>query len=162
MSRKGDALREMRMSTRVRYGTRALVDIAEHRGNGPVCLRDIARRQGVSQPYLEQLILLLKAAGLVRSIRGARGGFILAREPAEISMIEVMATLGWESEVVDCVGDPESCSRAGECTVRGFWCRLSDAVEKVVGSTTLADLMQDEHVTLDDRHCRPGNRRAGC
>ncbi|MEW6458364.1 MAG: Rrf2 family transcriptional regulator [Bacillota bacterium] len=151
----------MRMSTRVRYGTRALVDIAEHHGNGPVCLRDIARRQKVSQPYLEQLILLLKAAGLVRSIRGARGGFVLARDPAEISMIEVMTTLGWESEVVDCVGDPGSCSRADACGVRNFWCRLSDAVAKVVGSTTLADLMQKQAETSNS-HCRPGYRRAGC
>ncbi|ACA60059.1 RrF2 family transcriptional regulator [Candidatus Desulforudis audaxviator] len=151
----------MRVSTRVRYGTRALVDIAEHHGNGPVCLRDIARRQKVSQPYLEQLILLLKAAGLVRSIRGARGGFVLARDPAEISMIEVMTTLGWESEVVDCVGDPGSCSRAGACGMRDFWCRLSDAVSKVVGSTTLADLMQEQAETSNS-HCRPGYRRVGC
>lgn len=151
----------MRMSTRVRYGTRALVDIAEHHGNGPVCLRDIAGRQKVSQPYLEQLILLLKAAGLVRSIRGARGGFILARDPAEISMVEVMTTLGWESEVVDCVGAPGSCSRSDACSVRDFWCRLSEAVVKVVGSTTLADLMQEPAETLNNQ-CRPEYRRAGC
>lgn len=152
---------EMRMSTRVRYGTRALVDIAEHHGNGPVCLRDIAHRQKVSQPYLEQLILLLKAAGLVRSIRGARGGFILARDPAEISMMEVMTTLGWEAKVVDCVGDPGSCSRADACGMRNFWCRLSDAVSKVVSSTTLADLVQEQAEMLNNQ-CRPENRRAGC
>ncbi|MBE0466238.1 MAG: Rrf2 family transcriptional regulator [Candidatus Desulforudis sp.] len=135
----------MRISTRVRYGTRALLDIAENCDNGPVCLRDIARRQGVSQPYLEQLILLLKAAGFVRSVRGARGGFLLAREPDEINMAQVVATLGWETEVVDCVGDPGTCSRSDECGVRGFWSRVSKSVENVLVSTTVADLMHRKH-----------------
>jgi Rrf2 family protein len=131
----------MRISTRVRYGTRALLDIAEHCDNGPVCLKDIARRQGVSQPYLEQLILLLKAAGFVRSVRGARGGFLLARDPSEINMAQVVATLGWETEIVECVGDPGTCSRAGECGVRDLWRRVSQSVESVLQSTTLGDLM---------------------
>jgi Rrf2 family protein len=131
----------MRISTRVRYGTRALLDIAENCDDGPVCLKDIARRQGVSQPYLEQLILLLKAAGFVRSVRGARGGFLLTRDPGEINMAQVVATLGWETEVVECVRDPDTCTRSGECGVRDFWRRVSKSVESVLVSTTLADLI---------------------
>lgn len=131
----------MRISTRIRYGTRALLDIAENGDNGPVCLRDIARRQGVSQPYLEQMILLLKAAGFVRSIRGARGGFLLAREPAEIRMDRVVVALGWETESVDCVGDPGTCVRSAECGVRNFWSEVSGSVESVLVATTIADLV---------------------
>lgn len=131
----------MKISTRVRYGTRALLDIAENDGNGPVCLKDIARRQNVSQPYLEQLILLLKAGGFVKSVRGARGGFLLARDPAEIKMAQVVASLGWQTELVDCLGNPGDCPQYTVCGVRDFWRQISDAVDNVLVATTVADLI---------------------
>ncbi len=135
----------MRISTRVRYGTRALLDIAEHSGNGPVSLKEISKRQKISQPYLEQLILLLKAAGYVRSIRGAKGGFLLSCDPGKVNMAQIVSTLGGEFEVVDCLKDPENCERFAECNVYNFWHRLSDAVSEILESTTLADLINGEN-----------------
>ncbi|MDA8096556.1 MAG: Rrf2 family transcriptional regulator [Desulforudis sp.] len=134
----------MKLSTRIRYGTRALVDIARFGGDGPVSLRDIARRQDVSQPYLEQLILLLKAAGLVRSIRGARGGFLLAKNASEVTAAEIVTVLGGNITIVDCVGDPDVCSRAEDCVLRDLWADVSYAINDVLGSTTLASLVEKE------------------
>jgi Rrf2 family protein len=134
----------LKLSTRIRYGTRALVDIARYDGNGPVSLRDIAKRQDVSQPYLEQLILLLKAAGLVRSIRGARGGFLLAKDASQVTVAEIVTVLGGSIMVCDCVGNPEVCARAEDCVLRDLWTDVSCAVTDVLGSTTLRSLVEKE------------------
>ncbi len=134
----------MKISTRIRYGTRALVDIALNGTETPVSLRDIAGRQDVSQPYLEQLILVLKAAGLVRSIRGARGGFVLAIDPKEVTLAEIVSALGGNITVVDCVRNRDVCVRSNDCVLREVWAEVSSAVSGVLDSTTLADLVERE------------------
>ena len=97
----------MRLSTRGRYGTRLMVDLAQHYADGPVSLAEIAKRQDLSAKYLEQLIILLKGAGLIRSVRGRRGGYMLARRPEEISVGEIVETLEGKLSLVDCVLEPE-------------------------------------------------------
>lgn len=132
----------MKLSTRGRYGLRALLDLAVHQGEGMVLLKDIARRQEVSLPYLEHLITPLIAAGLVKSTRGARGGVLLVRPPAQVTLTEVVQLLEGSIAPVDCVNDPRVCSRSASCVTRDVWIQIKDAMTQVLDSTTLQDLVE--------------------
>ena len=132
----------MKLSTRGRYGLRALLDLAVHQGEGMVLLKDIARRQEVSLPYLEHLITPLITAGLVKSTRGARGGVLLIRPPAEVKLTEIVLLLEGSIAPVDCVNDPKACSRAASCVTRDIWIQIKDAMTQVQDSTTLQDLVE--------------------
>ena len=132
----------MKLSTRARYGTRALLDLALHKGKGLVLLKDIARRQEVSLPYLEHLIAPLVAGGLVKSTRGARGGVLLLRSPVEIKLSEVFQLLEGSVAPVDCVNDPKACHRSAFCVTRDVWIEMKSAMIQVLDSTTLQDLVE--------------------
>ena len=132
----------MKLSTKGRYGLRALLDLALHRGEGLVLLKDIARRQEVSLPYLEHLIAPLIAAGLVKSTRGARGGVLLLKPPSEIKLGEVVQLLEGSIAPVDCVNDPELCHRSSFCVTRDIWVEMKEAMSRVLDSTTLQDLVE--------------------
>jgi len=132
----------MKLSTRARYGTRALLDLALHSGEGPVLLKDIAQRQQISSMYLEHLITPLVAAGIIRSIRGARGGVWLAKPPQEIKLLEVVRLLEGSLALVECVNDPKCCPRSGFCVTRDIWGELKRAMNGVLESTTLQDLVE--------------------
>jgi len=132
----------MKLSTRGRYGTRALLDLALHGGKEPVPLKDIARRQQISLLYLEHLITPLVAAGMIRSTRGARGGVQLARPPQEIKLSEVVGLLEGSIAPVDCVNDPKACPRSELCVTRDIWIELKEAMDGVLESKTLHDLVQ--------------------
>jgi len=132
----------MKLSTRGRYGLRALLDLAVHQGEGMVLLKDIARRQEVSLPYLEHLITPLIAGGLVKSTRGARGGVLLLKPPAEVKLTEVVQLLEGSIAPVDCVNDPRVCSRSASCVTRDIWMQIKDAIIRVLDSTTLQDLVE--------------------
>ena len=132
----------MKLSTRGQYGTRALLDLSLHRGQGPVLLRDIARRQQIPLQYLEHLIAPLIAGGILRSIRGARGGVSLARAPEEIRLSEVVRLLEGSIAPVECVDNPEACNRSELCVTRDIWGELKQAIDGVLESTTLKDLVE--------------------
>jgi len=132
----------MKLSTRGRYGVRALLDLALHRGEGLVLLKDIARRQEVSLPYLEHLITPLMTAGLVKSTRGARGGVSLLKPPSEIKLSEVVQLLEGSIALVDCVDNPGLCQRSGFCVTRDIWVEMKEAMSQVLDSTTLQDLVE--------------------
>jgi len=132
----------MRLSTKGRYGLRALLDLALHRDEGSVLLKDIARRQEVSLPYLEHLIAPLIAAGLVKSTRGSRGGLLLLRSPAEIRLSEIIQVLEGSIAPVHCVNDPKLCHRSGLCVTRDIWIEMKMAMSQVLDSTTLQDLVE--------------------
>jgi len=132
----------MRLSTKARYGARAMLDLAIRSGEGPVLVREIARRQGFSARYLEQLLLPLKAAGLVRATRGARGGFSLARSPSEIKLSEIIQIMEGSMAPVECVDNAGVCSRADLCITREVWGEMKKAMEGVLESTTLQDLVE--------------------
>ena len=132
----------MKLSTRGRYGVRALLDLAVHEGEGLVLLKDVARRQEVSLPYLEHLITPLVAAGLVKSTRGARGGVLLLRSPSEINLGEIIQLLEGSIAPVDCVNDPKLCHRSGSCVTRDIWIEMKIAMSQVLDSTTLQDLVE--------------------
>jgi Rrf2 family protein len=118
------------------------LDLAVHQGEGMVLLKDIARRQEVSLPYLEHLITPLIAAGLVKSTRGARGGVLLVRPPAQVTLTEVVQLLEGSIAPVDCVNDPRVCSRSASCVTRDVWIQIKDAMTQVLDSTTLQDLVE--------------------
>jgi Rrf2 family protein len=121
---------------------RALLDLALHQGEGLVLLKDIARRQEFSLPYLEHLITPLIAAGLVKSTRGARGGVLLLKPPSEIKLSEVVQLLEGSIALVDCVNDPKVCHRSASCVTRDIWIEMKRAMSQVLDSTTLQDLVE--------------------
>ena len=130
----------MRLSTKVRYGVRAMLDLALHPGASSVSSRDVAQRQAVSEKYMGQLLAQLRTAGLVRSVRGQGGGYRLARSPEKIDLLDIVLAFEGSVAPVECVDDPESCERAPTCVARQFWCELKEAVEKPLRKTTLTDL----------------------
>ena len=132
----------MKLSTRARYGTRALLDLAQHQGDEPVQLKDIASRQNISLHYLEHIIAPLVGAGIVRSTRGARGGLQLIRHPEELKLSEVVQLLEGAITPVDCVSNPESCSRSDLCVTREVWSELKKAMDETLNSITLQDLVE--------------------
>ena len=132
----------MKLSTKGRYAMRAMLDLALHYGEGPILLKDVAKRERISERYLEQIILPLKAAGLVNSTRGARGGFILAKPPSQIRLIEVMQVSEGSIAPVECVSDPEVCSHASLCVTRDIWSEMKKAMDGILESTTLQDLVE--------------------
>jgi Rrf2 family protein len=132
----------LKLSTKSRYGLRAVYDLAQRYGKGPVPLKEVAERQGLSEQYLEQLFLNLRRYGLVRSVRGSRGGYALGRPPGEITVGDVVRALEGPIAPVDCVSEeqPEDCQRADYCVARLVWARLRDAIAAVLDSVTLEDM----------------------
>ncbi len=132
----------MKLSTKAQYGMRAMLDLALHQGRGPILVKDIAKRQELSENYLEHLVLSLKAAGLVNSTRGARGGYSLAKPPARIKLIDVIQALEGSLALVECVNAPRVCQRANSCVTRDIWSEMALAMKGVLKSTTLQDLVE--------------------
>lgn len=134
----------MKLSTKARYGVRAMLTLALDYGKGAVPLRSVASRQAVSEKYLEHLMAVLKSAGLVRSVRGTHGGYCLARPPDQVDLREIVRTLEGSIAPVDCVDDPGLCDRADGCAARDVWKRMEQAISDVLGSTTLQDLVRHQ------------------
>ncbi len=132
----------MKLSTRGQYGTRALLELALHHGRGPVPLKDIAQSQQISLQYLQHLITPLIAGGIIGSTPGARGGVWLARSPREIKLSEVIGLLEGSIAPAECVNDPRYCSRSDLCVTRDIWGELKKAMDGVLESTTLQDLVE--------------------
>ncbi|HOV80231.1 MAG TPA: Rrf2 family transcriptional regulator [Bacillota bacterium] len=136
----------MKFSTRARYGLRAMVDLASNYSpDEPMPLAQVAERQGISEGYLEQLMTFLRKGGLVRSVRGAQGGYLLAREPARITAGEIIRCLEGPLSPTDCVNeeDPGMCGRADACVTRILWEKVRDSVASVLDNTSLEDLCRD-------------------
>ena len=132
----------MKLSTKGRYGARAMLDLALHYGEGPIPLRDIAKSQEISERYLQHLMVSLKIGGLVNSKRGARGGLVLAKPPSQTRLSEIIQILEGSIAPVGCVDDPKVCSRVDTCTARDIWKEMTEAMIGVLESTTLEDLVQ--------------------
>ncbi|MBN1376425.1 MAG: Rrf2 family transcriptional regulator [Dehalococcoidia bacterium] len=132
----------MRISTKGRYATRALLDIARRYGKSPVLLKDISARQGIPLRYLEQIVRPLVSAKIIKTRRGPGGGVMLAKPPQKIRMIDVIQLLEGPLSPIECVGDREYCTRAPQCAVRELWSDLARAMSGVLESTTLQDLLE--------------------
>ncbi len=131
----------MRLSTRTRYGIRALLELAENQGSGPLQLKIIARRQDISVKYLDQLMAILKSAGFVRSIRGAKGGYMLAKAPVQIKLSDVFCCLEGPVVTVECTENENYCARSADCVARQVWTQLQEAIMAVLQSITFQDLV---------------------
>ena len=132
----------MKLSTRSRYGTRLMLELAQHYTEGPIPLGDIAKRQGVSVKYLEQIIIPLKRAHFIESVRGPKGGHILTKPPEEITVGEIVVLLEEGSSLVECIEDTTVCERADICPTRLLWKEVSEAMLNKLQTVTLADLVQ--------------------
>ncbi len=132
----------MKLSTRSRYGARMMLDLARHYNSGPVQIGEIAKREGISVKYLEQLIIPLKQAKLIKSIRGPKGGHMLAKPPDEISLGDIVRALEGHIELVDCVSEPGTCERSLNCATRGAWEMATKAMYKELDSMTLSQMTE--------------------
>ena len=131
----------MKLSTRSRYGTRMILDLAQHHGQGAIQLGEIAKRQNISLKYLEQIIRPLKKANYVKSFRGAKGGHMLNKPPGEISVGEIVALLEGGDTLVQCDKDPSTCDRKDYCLTRYLWQEAAKAMYEKLATITFADLM---------------------
>jgi len=142
----------MKISTKGRYGLRTLMDIAVHQAKGPVNLNDIAGRQGISAKYLWQIVNLLKTAGLVRGTRGPKGGYILLRDPSAITLLDVIQVLEGPVSLVECVDDPEYCSRTENCVAHSVWDEVSQAIRGALQKITLSEILRRHAVAGSASH----------
>ena len=134
----------MIISTKGRYGLRAMFELAKAFGEGPLSLREIACKQGLPEPYLEQIFPALKKAGLVAARRGAGGGYGLALPPGEISVGSVLVALEGELTPAECAGGDAACENAGCCTTHIIWQRIYDGINGVINGITLQDMVDDD------------------
>lgn len=135
----------MKLSTKGRYGVKAMFELALSYGDGPIALNNIAEKQNLSVHYLEQLFSNLRKAGLVKSIRGAQGGYILARKPEDITVGDIIRTLEGPLAPAECVieDDSKECYKADYCVTRTIWEKIRDSINNVVDSITLQDMIND-------------------
>jgi Rrf2 family protein len=132
----------VKVSTRGDYASRALLSLSLHHGQGPTSVRDIAERTGLPQPYLEQILLALKGAGLVRSKRGVGGGYVLAREPEEITLAQIIAAVDGPIRAGD-FGEPHTdgaCDHEGQCVLLAIWADVGGRMKQLLEAYTLSDL----------------------
>jgi len=143
----------VKVSTKGRYGLKALIDIANTRENEPVSITSIASRQGISERYLEQLMSKLKKADIINSIRGASGGYVLAKSPQDISVGDILRALEGELKLVDCLGanDEECCGFIDTCATKYVWQRISDSINHTVEEIKLSHLMGEGRGGCEER-----------
>jgi len=138
----------MKLSTRTRYGLRAILELAGNYGKGPLQLKIIAQRQDISVKYLEQLMAILKSTGLVRGIRGSKGGYILAKAANQIKLSDVFNALEGPSAInVECIENESYCARVADCVTRQVWAQVQEAIMNILQSITLQDLVDRAKVT---------------
>lgn len=135
----------MKLSTKGRYGLRAMLDIATNQDKGPITIRLIGEHQGLSERYLEQILIPLKQAGLVKSIRGSQGGYVLGRDAVNITVGDIIRVLEGPIAPVECVNEtnPEECNRADYCVTRIIWSKVRDSIAEVLDSYSLDDLVRE-------------------
>jgi Rrf2 family protein len=131
----------MKLSTRGRYGTRLMLELAKNYGKGPVSMTEVSKRQDIPVKYLEQIIIPLKKANLVTSIRGPKGGHMLAKPPDQINVWELLLLLESKLTLVDCLANPGACEKMGTCLVRPLWAKAYESVSKLFQETSLNDLV---------------------
>lgn len=130
----------LRISTKGRYGTRIMLELALNYGKGHLLLKDIANKQDISVGYLEQIMPSLKAAGFLISSRGAHGGYTLARPPEEITLSEIVTSLEGSISLAECINSPEVCDRTDFCVTRDLWAEVSENIDSTLRSKNLQDL----------------------
>jgi Rrf2 family protein len=139
----------MKLSTRGRYGTRLMLELSKHYGKGPMSMTEISKHQGIPMKYLEQIIIPLKKANLVTSVRGPKGGHMLARPPDEISLWDILVLLESRMALVDCLADRSVCANTSTCPIRPVWAEAHRAMKSVFKKTTLTQVLKQWEFPLD-------------
>ena len=134
----------MKLSTRSRYGTRMMLDLAQRYDEGPVQIGKIAKRQDISVKYLEQLVIPLKKANFIKSVRGPKGGHMLAKGPKEITVGQVVEVLEGDMHLSVCLGNAEGCERSADCLIRDTWEKATKAMFDKLDSITLAKIIKSK------------------
>jgi Rrf2 family cysteine metabolism transcriptional repressor len=132
----------MKLSTKGRYGVRAMVELASNYGGAPVSIKTISKKENLSEYYLEQLFSPLRRANIIRSIRGAQGGYVLCKPPNEITVGDIMTILEGPIEIADCI-DGIECDNSDCCATKAVWEKIKDSIDSVMNSITLQDIMDD-------------------
>ena len=132
----------MRLSTRGRYSTRLMIELAFHYGERLVLLKDISSSQEISLKYLAQLIMPLKIAGLIKASRGAHGGYFLSKHPKDIKLSEIIVAVEGPLNLVECVDNPAICNRSNFCATREIWTEISNKFFETLDSYTLQQIME--------------------
>lgn len=133
----------MKLSTKGRYGLKAMLELALNYDNGPVSIKHISERQNISERYLEQIFSKLKKSGLIKSIRGAQGGYVLAKHPEEISVGDILRVLEGPITISECLLDSGKCDNTSKCATRFVWKRMKSAIDEVIDTTYLQDMVDD-------------------
>jgi Rrf2 family protein len=140
----------MKISTRVRYGLRFMLELAGHYQKGPVFLRDIARSQEISEKYLGQIAIDLKLAHLIDGFRGAHGGYVLTKPPSEIRVYDIVVVFEGDLALVECARDPSLCNRASHCIAHEVWHKLGQVMTETLEAITLADLLERQREKMQE------------
>jgi Rrf2 family transcriptional regulator, cysteine metabolism repressor len=139
----------MKLSTKARYGLRLMLQLAINYGKGPVALKDISKREEISEKYLSQIVIPLKAGGLVSPIRGSSGGYILSKEPFSITVKDIVEVFEGSFGPVECTTNPSACNRSTFCTARKVWSMLGEKMAETLNSLTLKDLVDMDKKNKD-------------
>ena len=131
----------MKISTKGRYGLRILMDLAIHQSEKPRLIRDIAKSQQISEKYISRLVIALRKAGMIRSVRGVNGGFHIAMKPEDITLLDVIEVMEGPLSIVDCVSAPKKCAHSANCAPREIWGKLNEDIRGLMRQTTLADIL---------------------
>jgi Rrf2 family protein len=132
----------MKLSTRARYGVRLMLALAQNYGKEPLYLKDIAKQEDISEKYLSLIIMPLRGIGLVNSVRGAYGGYNLARDPSQITLKEIVDILEGDCSLVDCVKDPSACPRVSTCVSHDIWATIGGKISETLSSITLKSMIK--------------------
>lgn len=142
----------MKVSTKGDYGVRALIELSMHYGEGPLQSAEIAARQRIPEPYLDQLLTTLRRAGFIRSVRGPQGGHALVRDPQDLTLREVIEALEGSLAPIDCLDESSACSRSGGCAQRSVWEEVRQATVQILERTSIADLAARERPAVGGRY----------
>lgn len=132
------------ISTKTKYGIRALIDLVKHYEGMPVYLRDISKRENIPLRYLENIFYKLKKAGILQSTKGRGGGFELAKSPQNIRLSDIVETLENNYLPSRCIKSPDICERSSECNARGIWVKMSEKMKEFMDSVTLEDIISEK------------------
>jgi Rrf2 family cysteine metabolism transcriptional repressor len=156
----------MKLSTKGKYGVRAVFEIARHFGKGPITIKEISERQGISFSYLEQILHKLGKAGLIESVRGPSGGYLLGRKPQELTIGDIVRVLEGPIALSHCLepGESGDCYQADDCVARMVWAKVGEKIEKALDSISFQDLLQNrkEPMTLKPRRKAPLAGKGAC
>lgn len=150
----------MKLSTRSRYGTRILVELSRQGVEKPVQVSQISKNQEIPVKYVEQLIRVLKQAELVTSVRGPKGGHVIAKHPSEITLGQLVRLFEGQSELVACISEPEKCDMSDDCRVRLVWMKATEALYEILDATTIEDVTQTNPAEISATSDTPVNCRS--